>query len=111
MGDEGFQQLVQTVSSLSHLYRCGTTGNRLGDEGFQQLVQTVSSLSHLAVLDVSCNGLTEQSLHSLAAVLKTPSSSALQVGSPVGDGIRVSFLLCLQCFDAVGWAAGRASSL
>ena len=23
----------------------------------------------------------------------------------------VSFILCLQCFDAVGWAAGRASGL
>ena len=36
-----------------------------------------------------------------------------------GDGIRscanfiliLCFVFCLQCFDAVGWAAGRASGL
>ena len=55
------------------------TGNRLGDEGFQQLIQTLSSLPHLTVLDVSSNGLTEQCLDSLASALKSPSTSTLQV--------------------------------
>jgi len=55
------------------------TGNRLGDEGFQQLIQMLPSLPHLTVLDVSSNGLTEQSLDSLASLLKSPSTSALQV--------------------------------
>jgi len=37
-------------------------------------------------------------------------------GCPGGVGayaeeISISLQLCLQCFDAVGWAAGRASSL
>jgi len=57
---------------------CGV-GNRLGDEGFQQLVHTLSSLPHVTVLDVSSNGLTEQSLDSLASLLTSPSTSALQV--------------------------------
>jgi len=74
-------------SALSHagnhlvVYKClhRDAGNRLADEGFQQLLQTLSSLPHLTVLDVSSNGLTQQSLDSLAALLKSPSTTALQV--------------------------------
>jgi len=27
------------------------------------------------------------------------------------NNIIISYIICLQCFDAVGWAAGRVSSL
>jgi len=39
--------------------------------------------------------------------------SVVTFSGGVGKRITVGFLLryCLQCFDAVGWAAGRASGL
>jgi len=33
------------------------------------------------------------------------------LGVNVGHPIVTNWILCLQCFDAVGWAAGRASGL
>jgi len=56
-------------------------------------------------------------------VLKPSKSSFNQTGVADTNGIRESFLsldlfsltlkniLCLQCYDTVGWAAGRASGL
>jgi len=35
----------------------------------------------------------------------------LLLGLVLGLGLIVAVALCLQCFDAVGWAAGRASGL
>ena len=33
------------------------------------------------------------------------------VSSDLSPSVHIDSIVCLQCFDAVGWAAGRASGL
>jgi len=40
-----------------------------------------------------------------------PASSRSLVAHEVSDILATRTTICLQCFDAVGWVAGRASSL
>ena len=52
--------------------------------------------------------------HGLRTCCSTKVNSALRLSgslNPVRVSDEVRALICLQCFDAVGWAAGRASGL
>jgi len=40
-----------------------------------------------------------------------PRSPGQNPEEPQNDCVCVSVVLCVQCFDAVGWVAGRASDL
>jgi len=51
-------------------------------------------------------------VHGFLGPLKSSPETALSVGSAFCRPYHCAFsAFCLQCFDAVGWAAGRASGL
>ena len=76
------------------------------------MVVTVVGLSLCVVIAMSA-ALVAQCTRNGTTKKGRPTES-LAMDSPPGKDLSLSFIvfiICLQCIDAVGWAAGRASGL
>jgi len=63
-----------------------------------------------------CNGVVDRGKGTASVVCVRPSVSTPSFEPTVGERLQISAEMCvlhecLQCFDAVGWEAGRASGL